>query len=219
MKKILSMFFLVYLIYGCINYEQKSYVYPDGTGNIEIRYWMKASDSASLASISSLNIFNSDSVKNEFDYSFLKNLEVISYVDSNDTTVSTKIKFDFTGIDSLNLIRTFSQYQFSLTDGAAGQKVFSQFIPPITSGFGIDSQNFIIRYIYTFHGDIISHNATAVQKRDLIWEYNYSEIGRGKTISVTFKPFKIKETPIWIYVLAGLVFMVVIFYLFRKKRD
>ncbi len=219
MKKILSIFLLVYFISGCINYEQKAYVYPDGTGNMEIRYWMKAADSASLASISSLNIFNPDSVKNEFNYSFLKNFEVISYVDSSDSTINTKIKFDFNGIDSLNLTRTFSQYQFSLTDGAAGQKIFSQFIPPLTSGFGIDSQNFTIKYVYTFHGDIISHNATSVIKRNLIWEYNYSEIGRGKTISVTFKPFKIKETPVWIYVLAGLVFIIVVFYLFRKKRD
>lgn len=219
MKKILSIFFLVYFITGCINYEQKAYVYPDGTGNMEIRYWMKAVDSASLASISSLNIFNPDSLKNEFNYSFLKNFEAVSYVDSNDTTIITEIKFDFNGIDSLNLIRTFSQYQFSLTDGAAGQKIFSQFIPPLISGFGIDAQNFTIRYVYTFHGDIIFHNATSINKRDLIWEYKYSEIGRGKTISVTFKPYKIKKTPSWIYVLAGLVFVIVVFYLFRKKRD
>jgi hypothetical protein len=204
---------------GCINFEQKTYLYPDGTGKMEIHYWMKALDSASLNSISSLNIFNSDTIKQEFNFTFLNNLDVNCYVDSNDTTINTKIMFEFSSIDSLNIIRTFSQNHFSLTDGAAGQKVFSQYIPPITSGFGIDSQNFIIRYIYNFHGDIISHNATSTDERNLIWEYNYAEIGRGKTISVTFKPFKIKETPEWIYILAAIVLTVVIFYLFRKKRD
>ncbi len=219
MKKFLYIFSLAYFISGCINYEQRAYVYKDGSGKMEIRYWMKATDSASLATLSNLSIFIPDSVKNEFNYSFLKNFEVISFIDSSDTTISTKMKFDFTSIDSLNLIRTFSQYQFSLTDGAGDQKIFSQFIPPLTSGFGIDSQNYKIKYVYTFHGDIISHNATSVNKKNLIWEYNYSEIGRGKTISVTFKPYKIKETPVWIYILAGLVFIIVIFYLFRKKRD
>lgn len=219
MKKLLIIFLLTYIITGCINYEQKAYIYPDKTGKMELHYWMKAADSASLASMTVLNIFNQDSVQNEFNSSFLQNLEVLCYVDSTDSTINTKIKFDFTNIDSLNQIRAFSQYQFSLTDGAAGQKVFSQFIPPIISGFGIDTQNFIIRYVYDFHGDIISHNATSVENRTLIWEYNYAEIGRGKTISVTFKPFKIKETPIWIYILAGITLSIVVFYMFRKKRD
>ncbi|MCX7611126.1 MAG: hypothetical protein N2043_06025 [Ignavibacterium sp.] len=219
MKNFLIVITLLFVINGCINYEQKTYIYPDGSGNMEIHYWMKATDSSSLAYLSNLNIFVSDSVKKEFQASFINNLEVISYSDSTDSTMNTKIKFEFTNIDSLNLIRSFSQYRFSLTDGASGQKVFSQFIPPLTSGFGFDSHNYKIKYVYTFHGDIIFHNATSEDKRQLIWEYNYSEIGNGKTISVTFKPFKIKETPIWIYILASIVFLVVVFYLFRKKRD
>lgn len=219
MKKFLSIVFILFSFYGCINYEQRTYIYPDGTGNMAIHYWMKAVDSTSLYHLSTLNIFNSDTIKKEFDYSFLKNLEIETYSDSTDTTMNAKIKFEFTSVDSLNLIRTFSQYQFSLTDGAAGQKVFSQFIPPITSGFGMDSQNYRIKYIYTFHGDVVFHNATSENKRELIWDYSYSEIGKGKTISVTFKPFKIKETPVWIYILAGLVLSIVVFYLFRKKRD
>lgn len=218
-KKILSVFLVIFFITSCINYEQKAYIYPDGTGKMEIHYWMKALDSASLASISNLSIFKSDSVQNEFNYSFLKNFEVTSYIDSSDSTINTKIKFDFISLDSLNIIRSFSQYQFSLTDGAASQKIFSQFIPPITSGFGLDAENYRIKYIYEFHGDVISHNATNENKRKLIWDYNYAEIGKGKTISVTFKPFKIKETPTFIYVLAVLVFTIVVFYLFRKKRD
>jgi len=218
-KKIFSIFFVVFFITACINYEQNAYVYPDGTGKMEIHYWMKATDSASLASVSNLSIFISDSVENEFNFSFLKNFEVSSYVDSSDTTINTKIKFDFISLDSLNMIRSFSQYHFFLTDGAAGQKIFSQFIPPITSGFGLDAENYRIKYIYEFHGDVISHNATSENKRKLIWDYSYSEIGKGKTISVTFKPFKIKETPTFIYFLAGLVFTIVVFYLFRKKRD
>jgi hypothetical protein len=219
MKKFFSFIIILFSINGCINYEQRAYIYPDGTGNMQIHYWMKGFDSLSISRISELNIFKVDSVSKEFDYIFIKNLKVNCYVDDSDSTVNTKIEFNFTNLDSLNFIRTFSQYQFSLTDGAAGQKVFSQFIPPITSGFGIDSENFRIKYIYEFHGDVIFHNATDEDNRKLIWDYKYSDIGKGKTISVTFKPYKIKETPTWIYILAGLVFSVVVFYLFRKKRD
>ena len=41
----------------------------------------------------------------------------------------------------------------------------------------------------------------------------------GKTISVTFIPYKIKETPYWIYMISGAVLIIVIIFLFKKKKD
>ncbi|MCA2004538.1 MAG: LPXTG cell wall anchor domain-containing protein, partial [Ignavibacterium sp.] len=125
----------------------------------------------------------------------------------------------FSSIDSLNTIKAFAQSEFSLKDGASNQKIFTQFIPPVTTGFGIDGSKYFVKYVYEIRGDIITHNATIQDKNVLTWQYNLNEIGRGKTISVTFKPYKLKETPQWIYYLAGLVLIVVIFYLFRKKKD
>jgi LPXTG-motif cell wall-anchored protein len=106
-----------------------------------------------------------------------------------------------------------------LKDGAAGQKIFSQFIPPIATGFGIDASAFHVTYIYRFSGEIITHNAVSKEGDRLIWRYSLDEIGKGKTISVTFRPYKIRETPVWIYALAGLVLLIVIIFLFRKKKD
>ena len=108
---------------------------------------------------------------------------------------------------------------FSLKDGAEGQKIFSQFIPPLATGFGINSSAFHVTYKYTFGGDIISDNSTTHDGRVLIWEYSLAAIGSGKTISVTFRPFRLKETPPWIYALSGLVLLIVIIFLFKKKRD
>ena len=70
-----------------------------------------------------------------------------------------------------------------------------------------------------FSGEVVTHNAPKVEGRTLVWDYTLAEIGSGKTISVTFIPFKLKETPYWIYALTGLVLLFVIFFLFRKKKD
>lgn len=219
MRKITAFILLIFAVQGCLNYEQKVLIYPDGTGTMEIHYWMQVPDSTAAKSILNLGIFIPDSIRNEFSSPFVKINDISTYTDSTDSTIHSIIKIEFSSIDSLNTIKAFAQSEFSLKDGAANQKIFSQFIPPVTTGFGIDGSKFFVKYIYEIRGDIITHNATSQEKNILTWHYNLNEIGRGKTISVTFKPYKLKETPKWIYYLAGLVLLVVIFYLFRKKKD
>ena len=174
-------------------------------------------DSASIKILNRIGIFNADSIRNEFSskYTKIENVEVFS--DTTDSTTHAVIKLSFSNIDSLNYIKAFSEANFSLRDGAAGQKIFSQFIPPIETGFGIDGSNYNVTYKYVFSGDIITHNAQKVEGQTLIWHYTLAEIGRGKTISVTFRPFKLKETPFWIYIVSGFVLLIVIIFLFRKK--
>jgi hypothetical protein len=113
----------------------------------------------------------------------------------------------------------FSEYKFSFIEKIGGQIVFSQFIPPIATGFGMDASNFAVKYKYTIPGDILSHNAHQVSGRSLTWQYNLSEIGGGKSISVTFQPYKLKETPVWIYFLSGAVLLLVIFFLLKKRKS
>lgn len=180
---------------------------------------MKYSDTLSVAAILKLDIFNPDSVKKEFSSRFVKLNNIQTYADTTDSTIHTVVNISFSYVDSLNTVPAFTQYNFKLEDGAAGQKIFTQFIPPITTGFGINSEQFRVTYNYDIRGDIITHNATSKSGNKLTWSYSLSEIGRGKTISVTFKPYKLKETPYWIYYLAGLVLLIVIFYLFKKKKD
>ena len=218
MKKFLIALPLIFLT-GCLSYVQDVHLYPDGSGKMVINYWMKLPDSASIKILDRIGIFNADSIRKEFSskYTKIENVEVFS--DTTDSTTHAKINFSFTNIDSLNNIKAFSEANFSLRDGAAGQKIFSQFIPPIATGFGMDGSNYNVTYRYTFSGEIITHNAQKSEDHTLIWHYTLAEIGRGKTISVTFRPYKLKETPFWIYIISGLVLLIVIIFLFRKKKD
>lgn len=218
MKKLL-IFIPVFLIAGCLNYIQDVQLFPDGSGTMIIRYWMKLPNSESVKTLDKVGIFIPDSIRSEFSSKYSKVENVVVHTDTTDSTIHSRIDLSFTNIDSLDKAKAFSELKFSLKDGAAGQKVFTQFIPPIATGFGIDGSNYHFTYKYTFYGEIITHNAQKADDRTLTWSYTLAEIGRGKTISVTFKPFKLKETPYWIYIISGFVFLVVIIFLFRKKKD
>jgi len=218
-KLILFLLLPLLLLTGCLNYVQNTTIYPDGSGNMQINYWMKFSDTSSVATILTLEIFNPDSIRREFSSKFIKIIDVVTYSDTIDSTVHANIELSFNYVDSLNTANAFAQSRFLLENGAAGQKIFSQFIPPVTTGFGIDGSAYRVTYNYDIRGEIITHNATNKSGNNLTWSYSLSEIGRGKTISVTFKPFKLKETPYWIYILAGLVLLIVVFFLLRKRKD
>jgi len=220
LKKIIFLSVITLLLLtSCLNYVQNTTIYPDGSGNMQINYWMKFSDTSSVSTILSLEIFNPDSIRKEFSSKFVRIINIATYSDTLDSTIHDNIELSFNHVDSLNTANAFAQSRFSLEDGASGQKIFSQFIPPVTTGFGIDGSKYHVSYNYDIRGDIVTHNATNKSGNNLTWSYSLSEIGRGKTISVTFKPFKLKETPYWIYILAGLVLLIVIFFLIRKKKD
>lgn len=221
MKKTLVILVSVVLLIssGCLNYIQDMEIYPDGSGKVKINYWMDFHSSENISVIESIGIFNVDSIKKEFTSDFTSVTFVEAMADSSDSTLHAIIHLDFTHVDSLSKLKVFSQYEFSLKDGASGQKIYTQFIPPITTGFGIDGSKYSITYNIVFKGEIITHNATNNYGNSLSWSYTLPEIGRGKTISVTFQPYKLKETPYWIYVLTGIVLLVVIIFLFKKKKD
>jgi hypothetical protein len=218
-KKIIIAVLASFVFSGCINYIQDVQLYADGSGSMRVTFWTKMPDDESNKILDKVGIFNADSLRNEFssNYVTIKNISV--YVDSTDSTNHAIINLSFNNIDSLGRAKAFASSEFSLKDGAEGQKIFSQFISPITTGFGINSNAFHVTYKYTFGGDIITDNCTAKKGRILIWDYSLAEIGSGKTISVTFRPFKLKETPPWIYVLSGLVLLIVIIFLLKKKKD
>jgi len=220
-KKLLVLLILSLSLSGCLNYIQDVQLYADGSGSMIITFWTKMPDNESTKILDKMGIgiFNPDSIRSEFSSKFTTINSIKVYTDTTDSTTHANVKLSFTHIDSLNKTKAFSSADFSLKDGSEGQKIFTQFIPPIATGFGINGNAFHVTYKYTFGGYIITDNSTSKDGRTLIWDYTLSQIGSGKTISVTFRPFKLKETPPWIYALSGLVLLIVIIFLLRKKKD
>jgi hypothetical protein len=216
----LPLFFLIVIgLNGCLNYYQEVTLYPDGSGKMRIDYWMRFVNEESEKVVDNLGIFNPDSIRSEFQSNFSNVENVDVYRDTTDFMTHAIIDISFIHIDSLNKSKVFSEYKFSFVEKTGGQIVFSQFIPPIATGFGIDASTFTVTYKYTIPGDILNHNAHQISGKSLTWSYNLSEIGGGKAISVTFQPYRLKETPLWIYFLSGAVLLLVIFFLLKKRKN
>ena len=216
---ILLVVLILFYFTGCLNYVQEIILYPDGSGKTHIDYWMKLPDEESKTVADNIGIFNPDSIRSEFSSVHINIVSIEVYSDTTDSTTHAIIDFTFDHIDSLNLAKAFSDANFAFQEVAQGVINFTQFIPPIATGFGIDANQYNVSYIYTFSGTILTHNAHLVEKRTLTWNYSLADIGGGKTISVTFRPHKLKETPNWIYMLTGTVLALVIYFLFRKQKD
>lgn len=204
---------------GCLNILQETIIYPDGSGEMHIDYWMVLPDEESRSIADKIGIFNPDSIRKEFGSIHTKINVVEVFADSTDSTTHAIIDFTFDRIDSLNLTKAFTDAKFSFDEGTSEQITFSQFIPPIATGFGINRADFHLKYRYTFSGTVLYHNAHSFNDNILTWDYSLDEIGGGKNIEVIFRPYKLKKTPDWIYMLTGTVLLLVIFFLFRKKRD
>jgi hypothetical protein len=203
---------------ACLNYKQDVILNADGSGQMKIEYWMKLPDDGSRNIVDNFGIFNPDSIRNKFTSRYSKIESVVVNVDSIDTTSHAIVEFTFDRIDSLNRTKMFADSKFRFREETSGQIVFSQFIPPIATGFAVSADEFTVNYRYTFSGTIINHNAHQVNDNTLTWNYTLADIGVGKSIEVTFRPFKLEKTPDWIYMLTGAVLALVIFYLFRRKR-
>jgi len=210
---------LLLFLSGCLNYTQVTTIKTDGSGNMFIHYWMKWGTARDSLIVEQLGIFQQDSVYKEFSSEFNKINNVEVYRDYNDSTIHAKIEFEFNSLDSLNMTPAFRESQLTIKDGEKNTKIFSQFIQPIATGFGFESKDFSLTYIYYLPGEILSHNATEISRNKLTWQYSLAEIGTGKYITASYRPFKLKETPYWIYILSGLVLLIVIVFLFRKKKD
>lgn len=218
MKKAVFLLLIAILFTGCLNYYQEVKFKIDGSGNMIVKYWMKLPEGDTAGFIQQYGIFNKDSIRKDYSSTYTKVESIKVYADTTDTTMHAVVEFSFTSIDSLNKMKRFSQSAFSFADGASGQKIFTQFVPPVAIGFGADTSALTLTYKYTFPGEIIAHNAQTVDGKTLTWKYKQMEIGQGKTISVTFRPYKLKETPAWIYFLCGGVLLIVVLFLFKKKK-
>ncbi len=216
---VISLLLMIFNLNSCLNYHQEVTLYPDGSGKMRIDYWMKFINEESEKVVDNLGIFNPDSIRSGFqsDYSNVEN--VIVSRDTIDNTTHAVIDLSFNHIDSLNKTKVFSEYNFSFQEKTKDQIIFSQFIPPIATGFGIDASAFNVTYQYTISGDVLSHNAHQISGKTLTWRYSLSEIGGGKMITVTFQPYKLKETPSWIYFLSGAVLLLVLFFLLKKRKS
>jgi hypothetical protein len=220
MKAIINTVLFVFLISltSCLNYTQVTTIKTDNSGKMYIHYWMRMDPDLDSLLLTKLGLFNEDSLKSIFKSNFSDLNFSRVYHDFSDSSLHTQIEFEFTNFDSLNNLQFFKHSELSIKEGAEDTKIFSQFIQPITTSFGLYDKSLTVSYVYYLPGKIISHNANSHSRNKLTWIFTLDNIGTGKVISANYIPFKLKETPIWIYSLAGLVILIVLIFLLKKSK-
>lgn len=217
-KVILAIPFLILILTSCLNYTQITTIKTDGSGEMFVHYWMKWEDKRDSVLLNKLQIFNEDSIYSEFSSKHNTIERVETFLNYSDSTIHSQVELDFNNFDSLKYTKAFKGANFSLLDGPNDTKIFSQFIAPFPTGFGLKSDQFVITLIYYLPGEILSHNANSKSRNKLTWEYSLANIGSGKTITATYRPFRLKETPLWVYLSTLTVILIVLVYLFRKRK-
>lgn len=218
-KKVILVFPIVLLVLtSCLNYTQITTIKTDGSGEMFVHYWMQWEDKRDSVLLNKLHIFNQDSIYSEFSSKHNTIERVETFVNYSDSTIHSQVELEFNNFDSLKYTNAFEGANFTLLDGPNDTKIFSQFIAPFPTGFGLKSDEFIITLVYYLPGEILNHNANSKSRNKLTWAYSLADIGTGKTISATYRPFRLKETPPWVYLTTLLVILVVLVYLFRKRK-
>ncbi len=217
-KNFLLLIFVSLFITSCLNYNQVTTIKTDNSGKMYIHYWMNMDPELDSLLITRLGLFNKETLTNNFTAKFTKINYVSIYHDFTDSTLHAQIEFEFSNFDSLNHLAFFKHSELDVKDGPEGTKIFSQFIQPITTTFGLSESNYSISYIYYLPGEIINHNANSLSRNKLEWNFSIDDIGNGKIITATYIPFRLKETPTWIYILASLVMLVVLIFLLKKSK-
>jgi hypothetical protein len=217
-RNLIITFILAIGFYSCLNYTQVTIIKKDKTGEMFIHWWIKWNSIEDTMAINKIHIFNSDTIQSRFNskHTIINSTEV--YTNFEDSTLHGKIKFDFSNFDSLITIPILANTELSILNGPEDTQIFSQYVQPLVSGYGLNIDEGKIRYIYYFPGKIIRHNAHSIYRNQLIWEFSTKSLGFGTEITATYRPFRLKETPKIIYYLVGIVLIVVIIFLFKKRK-
>lgn len=209
---------LLLALSGCLNYEQISTVKKDGMGEMFIHYWTELNFMPDSLVLASTGIFNNDTLANKYksNHTVIEFTEV--YKDFSDSTIHAKVKFSFENIDSLNSIPALKNYNFNFYEISEDEYYFSQDI--INSDISSDSgEVYTMTYTYYLPGKILSHNAKSVSRNKLVWEFFSNENTEIQKLEATIEPFRLKETPPWVYYSGIFVFFIVLYFLFRFKKN
>lgn len=217
-KIIFSFLFLTLLVTSCINYTQVTTIKTDGSGELFVHYWMRWDSKEDSVWLNKLHVFNPDSVRKQFESDNNEIERVNTFKNFEDSTIHTQVELEFMNFDSLLSTAAFKGSYFHLVDGPENTKIITQFMAPVFVGIGINPKEYNYKIIYYLPGEILKHNANQKEENKLTWEYTLDEIGKGKNLTATFRPYRLKETPVWVYASTLFVIVVVIIYLFRKRK-
>lgn len=220
MKKFLQLVLVLFIFnfFGCINYEQETFLGIDGSGSAIIHYWTDREIIYQDSSKENKFSFIESVIKKNFQHPSVKVRKLRIWKEKKDTTFHAEIHIIFDDINKLVETEFYKDEKIEFVDGALGQKVFKQNL----KGIGTQAKEFkkyFIKYIYHFPGTIISDNAKEKTNNTLIWSFQYTELTNDKMLTATVKiPESKLPNKLIITILIGLLIVLWIIIIIRLKK-
>jgi hypothetical protein len=208
------------LFTSCLNYEQITTLKTDGSGEMYIHFWTSLKSKQDSAIILASGLFDENSFRKKFNSKIIDLIELETYHNPNDSTIHSKVKYSFNDVNSLSSLEIFEGVEFTFYKNEDDDIEFSQIFRPIASSYGFSNKTSNFSYTYYLPGKILEHNANIKSNNKLIWEFTYNDSSAiPEKLFARFTPYKLKETPSWVYYSSLFIILVVLYYLFKKRRS
>lgn len=208
---------LAVIFNGCLNYEQITTIRKDHSGKIYIHYWADMKDSINYNFLNGFGIFDSLTISSQLDSNITSQKRINVFIDHSDSTIHSQIEFTFANLLELNSLKLFEDSQFDIKSIDENAEYFSQQIRSYAQGIEPDSNFYNYSYTYYLPGNIFKHNADDISRNKLIWKFDNTSFPDTNIMYAEYIPFKLKETPVMIYWLAGLMLLIVLVYIFKRR--
>lgn len=210
----LPFLFLLFLS-GCLSYEQDTRLSEDGSGSMDIHYWV-SENVISWFSGDGMLAFNRDSVYAQYEAEGITVHSVRVENRDSDSTRHVHVSLEFNDITALPACAGFREMKFSwLREGDVYR--FMQELPVSSGSDQAMLERFTFSYRYDFPGDVRSANADSVDGSHAAWIFRLSDLDQGRKLEAVIVAGSGKNVWWILGVLALVLIASIIFY--RKRRN
>lgn len=204
---------LLLFIAGCISYEQDTRIDEDGSGSMDIHYWI-SEDMLTWMKDGALS-FNEDSIRVQYAAEGIEVESVRSESREADSTRHVHVSLSFDDVRKLPNARGFRDLDIKwLREGDAYR--FVQTLPAASSSGETMLDEFTFTYRFDFPGDIRESNADSVDGSRAIWVFKLSDLTEKRKLEATITAAS-GSNVWWILGILALV-VVVAFVLLRLRK-
>ena len=173
---------LLLFIAGCISYEQDTRIDEDGSGSMDIHYWI-SEDMLTWMKDGALS-FNEDSIRVQYAAEGIDVESVRSESRESDSTRHVHVSLSFGDVRQLPTARGFRDLDIKwLREGDAYR--FVQTLPAASSSGETMLDEFTFTYRFDFPGDVRDSNADSVDGNHAVWVFKLSDLTEKRKLEAT----------------------------------
>lgn len=204
---------LLLLIAGCISYEQDTRISEDGSGSMDIHYWI-AEDMLTWMKDGALS-FNEDSIRAQYAAEGIEIESVRSESRESDSTRHVYVSLSFDDVRQLPAAPGFRDLDIKwLREGDAYR--FVQTLPAASSSGESMLDEFTFTYRFDFPGDVRESNADSIDGSRAVWVFKLSDLTEKRKLEATITA--VSGSNVWWLLGIIAVVLVAAFVLMRLRK-